>query len=63
MQELKTREETARFIERQLSDDHEPSRNKNGQYSYGLQDLRELMDFIYGSTPMNVGEETKNSRG
>ena len=50
-----TREKVARFIECQFIED-DCSREKGGQWHYGLQDLRELMDFIYNSEPLNDKE-------
>lgn len=49
--EMKTREEVARFIERQIHWKHRCAREKGLQHHYGLQELRELMDFIYESAP------------
>lgn len=46
---MKTREEAARFIEKQLGTRHICKFNKGSQCHYGLQELRELMDFIYES--------------
>lgn len=48
---MKTREQAARFIERQLHWTHKCSLEKPSAFHYGLQDLRELMDFIYESAP------------
>lgn len=48
---MKTREESVRFIEKQLHWTHECSREKGKQHHYGLQELRELMDFIYETLP------------
>lgn len=48
---VKTREEAARFIETQLAPDWVTSLEKGEQFHYGKQELRELMDFIYGGPP------------
>lgn len=49
---MKPREEVARFIEKQFHDPaYQCSREKNYAHHYGLQELRELMDFIYGGEP------------
>lgn len=48
---IKTREEAARFAEKQFSWQHKCSREKGGAHHYGLQELRELMDFIYQGPP------------
>lgn len=48
---MKTREESARFIEAQLKYDWVPKLEKGIQFHYGKQELRELMDFIYGGPP------------
>jgi hypothetical protein len=52
---LKTREEVARFVERQLGIET-CGREKGDKYHYGLQELRELMDFVYGGPPENEGQ-------
>ncbi len=57
---MKGRADTARFIESQLNSDYECKRDKVGHYSYGWQDLRELMDFIYEGEPESVEEELTN---
>ena len=59
---MKTREEVARFVERQLDDDepHQPKGSaqmvKFGteRHHYGAQELRALMDFIYGGEPSDA---------
>ena len=49
---MRPREEVARFIEKQLHDSsYECSRPKPNTHHYGMQELRELMDFIYGGEP------------
>lgn len=48
---MKSREETARFIESQMAFDHHCRRDKKDRVHYGWQELRELMDFIYGGEP------------
>ena len=52
---MKPREEVARFIEKQMHDAYyKCSRSKPNTHHYGLQELRELMDFIYGGTPTDA---------
>jgi hypothetical protein len=48
---MKPREEVARFIEKQMEGRYVCSRDKGFAHHYGLQELRELMDFIYGGEP------------
>jgi hypothetical protein len=48
---IKSRREAARFIEKQLHHGHECKLEKGSQHHYGKQELRELMDFIYGGEP------------
>jgi hypothetical protein len=57
--EMKTREEVARFVEKQMGSNYICSRNKNYADHYGLQELRELMDFIYGEEPQNEEQKIK----
>ena len=57
---MKPREEVARFIEKQMHDStYECSRPKPHTHHYGLQELRELMDFIYGGEPTEA-ERVRN---
>jgi hypothetical protein len=56
---MKTREAAARFIERQLHWTHKCSISKPSNWHYGLQELRELMDFIYESPPTEAERITK----
>lgn len=57
---MKPREEVARFIEKQMHDStYECSRPKPQTHHYGLQELRELMDFIYGGEPTEA-ERVRN---
>lgn len=46
----------ARFIEKQLGFDYVRPREKMA-WHYGLQELRELLDFIYGDKPTCEDEE------
>ena len=49
---MKQREEVARFIEKQMRDpSYRCALPKPNTHHYGLQELRELMDFIYGGEP------------
>lgn len=57
----KTREEVVAFIVKQIREDCQGGRPKgppNGTwaYHYGQQDLRELLDFLYGGEPLNEAE-------
>ena len=47
----KSRYEVARFIERQLHIKHKLSRVKQEAWHYGIQELRELMDYLFDSPP------------
>ncbi len=51
---MKTREETARFIENQLNSSNRVE--KHYRYHYGYLELKKLMDFVYESPP-NKEEE------
>ena len=56
-----SREEAARFIEYQFDESRNyHCRRPKGHVHYGLQELRELMDFIYGGEPKT---EEENIRG
>ena len=59
---MKTREETARFIERQMHWSHKCKFEKGSRAHYGWQELKELMDFIYGGEP-NDAEALKPIAG
>ena len=49
---MKTRSEVARFIEAQFDDfNYKCPLPKCSNFHYGRQDLRILMDFIYGGPP------------
>lgn len=60
---MKTRSEAARFIENQFEEMEWPhnetasGRQKAGSWHYGVQELRDLMDFIYESEPTSKEEE------
>jgi hypothetical protein len=53
---VKTREEVARFIEEQMEGASEPSKPKGKRYHYGAQELRDLMDFVFGGEPLTDAE-------
>ena len=57
--EMKQREEAARFVERQLFGDADTKRDKNRRHHYGVQELRDLMDFIYGGEPEADGHKIR----
>jgi hypothetical protein len=65
---MKTRAEVARFIESTpariaIPDKHLRNRNigegYKSAYHYGLCEVRQLMDFIYGGPPSTIEEEVK----
>ncbi len=47
----KSRYEVARFIEKQLHANHSLSRVKQRAWHYGIQELRELMDYLFDGPP------------
>lgn len=65
---MKTRKEVAALVRRQLREGPDTSENyrqgktlldgrpKGSQLHYGRQELRELLDFIYGGPPENDDE-------
>lgn len=58
---MKTRAEAAALIKKQLNNDIGATTTISGRDKYcrhyGLQELRELMDFIYEGEPKDVSEE------
>ena len=67
--EMKTREEVARFVEQQfdLWGNYECKLNKGGCHHYGKQEVRELMDFIFCGEPATDeqkvnGKQLRNGR-
>lgn len=58
----KGRKEVVDFIEKQLDWDYENIREKGIHGKYGLQELRELLDFIYGEEPVHESEQLSRSR-
>jgi hypothetical protein len=55
-----SREEVARFIEYQFDGSRNyHCRRHKGHTHYGLQELRELMDFIYGGEPKTQAENIR----
>jgi len=50
-----SRESVAVFIKQQIRG--KCSREKGNQHHYGVQELRELLDFIYGTEPQNKAQE------
>ena len=51
---MKTREETARFVEQQFKvygSDYKCPLEKSRKWHYGKQDVRALLDFIYDGPP------------
>jgi len=55
---MKTREEVARFVEKQFLWSYNCSRSKTAHH-YGRQEARELLDFIYGEEPQNEEQKIK----
>jgi len=55
---MKTREEVARFVEKQFLGKYNCTRRKNAHH-YGRQEVRELMDFIWGEEPQNEEQKIK----
>lgn len=53
LSDMKSREDVVAFIEEQFKWDHECSLEKGHQTHYGRQELRELLDFLYGGPPEN----------
>lgn len=52
---MRTREEAARFVEQQFGDYICP-RQKPFHFHIGMQEIRELMDFIYEGPPATDAE-------
>lgn len=61
---MKTREEAARFVEAQFdwTSDYECKLEKGGCHHYGKQEVRELMDFIYGGEPASDEQNVNGKR-
>lgn len=63
---MRSRAEVARFINRQLDPAvslvYRTEREKGSQFHYGRQELRELMDFIYGGLPADRSEEIDSGK-
>lgn len=62
--ELKTREEVARFVEHQFDDygSYGCKLNKARRHHYGKQEVRELMDFIYGGEPLSAEQQINGKK-
>ena len=58
---MKSREETARFIEHQFDNfgSYECKLPKERAWHYGKQEVRELMDFIYGGPPKSEKHQVR----
>lgn len=61
---MKTREEVARFVERQfgLFGPYSCKFEKGYQWHYGKQEARELMDFIYGGEPASDDQKVSGKQ-
>jgi hypothetical protein len=53
---MRNRKDVALFVQKQLHYTYDCQREKSGRHHYGLQELRELLDFIYESTPKTLEE-------
>jgi len=58
---MKTRIESARHAERIFNSELRTVRNKEGKVHFGWQELRDIMDFIYGGPPVNDEEILVNN--
>lgn len=60
---MRPRAEVARFVEQYFdgfaSTERRSSRDKGDRHHYGLQDVRELLDFIYGGPPASEPEQVR----
>ena len=58
---MKTREETARFVEQQFEKfgSYQCPMEKGVKFHYGKQDVRALLDFIYDGPPIHQEEEVR----
>lgn len=54
---MRSREEAVSFARQQLVAEIETGRSKPNTHHYGLQELRDLMDFIYGGPPEAPAQE------
>lgn len=60
---MKTRAEAARFAESQfIFGGAQPRPEKGGFHHYGKQDVRQLLDYIYGRPPKNDAERLSGAR-
>lgn len=57
---IKSRKESVNLIRKRL-DGIEMPKKEGGAHHYGRQELRELMDFIYGGKPKNYDEKLVKS--
>lgn len=53
---MKTREEIARFVEKQFNIDYDCPYEKGSYSHYGRQDVRYLLDFIFEEPPKKPEE-------
>ena len=58
---MQQRHVAARFVELQFASMYQCSRPKGGHTNYGVQEARELLDFIYGGPPL--GYESRIAPG
>jgi hypothetical protein len=54
MSGIQSRCVAARFVEKQLHWEHDCKFDKGHRHHYGVQELRELFDFIYGGEPAEI---------
>ena len=57
---MRARKKVAELINHQLKDGYMKKCNAHGMWHYGREELKELMDFIYGGKPQ-VNEEIARS--
>lgn len=55
------RKDAARFIEAQMRRERKTSREKGDQVHYGIQELKDLLDFIYGGEPCDEDEKINSA--
>ena len=56
---MKERKDAVLLIQKQLNNETDAYKKKDTLWHYGRQELRELMDFIYGTEPL-IDEEKIN---
>lgn len=65
---MKTRKEAVELIKKQFTEGRPEDktffgkRPKGNQFHYGRQELRDLLDYIYGGPPSNESEEIRSDQ-